>query len=182
VQASCRAIARDRALPVLCPSGLPAGAWIPEPRLGLRLGRCTYLLSIVTRKATQPFHAIFGGQCRALALTVRAGHWPADSRVRDRLGLIGAKPLKPGEHVFPPVFPTLIRRIAVHGHQGLLLVIAPFPNGGVHGGHIAAIWDQGGHGYAISLHFREAVSAPTASEESTVIAAATSMSRSTVRG
>jgi hypothetical protein len=36
----------------------------------------------------------------------------------------------------------------------LVLATAPYPNGGVHGGHTVAIWNDRGNGYTLTMHFR----------------------------
>jgi hypothetical protein len=53
---------------------------------------------------------------------------------------------------------------------------AGYPNGGVHGGHIAAIWNQGPNGYVLSLHFTEQPHASITSWQQTVTETARAMS------
>jgi len=183
VATACRVLARSRALAVLCPMRLPKGRWAVSHRT-LRNGRCAYLLDLNTRPFGQniPFHELAGGRCGQWPLTTRSGRWPADSALADDLGLIGAKPLRPGQPsvtIPTPVRPRVLRRIEIAGHHGLLLQEAGYPSGGVHGGHIAAIWNQGGDGYVLSLHFTEQPRAPITSWQQIVIDAAEAMSRST---
>jgi len=114
-------------------------------------------------------------------LTTRGGHWPPDPTLANDLGLIGAKPLRPGQPgTTSPILvpPRVLRRVDIGGHRGLLLQEAAYPNGGVHGGHVAAIWNQGADGYVLSLHFTERPRASIASWRRTVIDAATAMSLS----
>jgi len=82
---------------------------------------------------------------------------------------------------FDPVRLRLLRQIHVGEHAALLLVAAAFPRGGVHGGHLAAVWNQGGSGYALSLHFADE-GAPDRTKQRAVLRAATSMSRSGLDG
>ncbi len=95
---ACRALARSRMLPVLCPTQLPRGRWTIN-HATLRDGRCAYLLDLNTRPFGQniPFHALAAGRCGPWPLTTRSGRWPADPPLANDLGLIGAKPLRPGQ-------------------------------------------------------------------------------------
>ena len=181
VVTACRLLARSRTLAVLCPMRLPKGRWAVSHRT-LRNGRCAYLLDLNTRPFGQniPFPGLAGGRCGQWPLTIRSGHRPADPALANDLGLIGAKPLRPGQpgDTTPtPVPPRVLRRIDIAGHHGLLLQEAGYPSGGVHGGHIAAIWNQGGDGYVLSLHFTEQPHAITIWQQM-VIDAAEAMSRS----
>lgn len=182
VAATCRALARWRTLAVLCPTRLPRGRWtVSHPTL--RDGRCAYLLDLNARPfgRTIPFHALAGGRCGSWPLTTGGGRWPAGPPLADDLGLIGAKPLRPGQPgaTTPiPVRPRVLRRVVIAGHRGLVVQAAIYPEGGVHGGHIAAIWNQGTAGYVLSLHFTERPHAATPNWEQTVIDAAEAMSRS----
>ena len=72
--------------------------------------------------------------------------------------------------------PAVVDRIEVAGHPGLLLQVAGFPDGGVHGGHLAAIWNQRGSGYVLSMHFP--ISGPSSpARRRSVVEAAAAMSR-----
>ncbi len=178
---ACRRLAASRMLPVLCPTRLPEGRWLVNHRT-LRGGRCAYLLDLDTRPLGQsiPFHALAGGRCGPWPLTTRGGRWPTRAPVSSDLGLIGAKPLRPGQPSTTaptPVPPRVLRRIDVDGHRGLVLQEAAYPNGGVHGGHLAVIWNQDGNGYVLSLHFTESPRAPTSSWQQIVIGTADAMSR-----
>ena len=33
-----------------------------------------------------------------------------------------------------------------------VLQAPPFPRGGLHGGHVVVLWNEGGHGYLASVH------------------------------
>ena len=181
IATACRALAHSRTVPVLCPTRLPRGRWTVN-HATLRNGRCAYLLDLNTRPFGEniPFHALAGGRCGPWPLTTRAGRWPASATLANDLGLIGAKPLRPGQPSATtptPVPPRVLRRVEIAGHRGLLLQEATYPNGGVHGGHIAAIWNQGVDGYVLSLHFTEQPHAATPGWQQTVIDTAEAMSR-----
>lgn len=46
-----------------------------------------------------------------------------------------------------------LRRTSVAGHEALLLRARAYPEGGVHGGHLAVVWNVAGAGYAVTAHF-----------------------------
>jgi hypothetical protein len=69
----------------------------------------------------------------------------------------------------------VLRRVEIGGHRGLLLDEPAYPTGGLHGGHIAAIWNRGASGYVLSLHFTEQRHAPSPSWQQTVIDTADAM-------
>ncbi len=163
------------ALAVRCPSWLPLGAWGGR---ALRSGECDYLFDLHRRSGQGgPYHAFVGGRCGNFSLRTRRGWWPVKPRrVRD-LGLIGSKPLEPGQR--GPTSPARLRVLGtttVADGPALLLVAKPFPTGGVHGGHIAVVWNQDGAGYAVTLHFADE-GTPDERSENVVLRAAASMSR-----
>ena len=69
-----------------------------------------------------------------------------------------------------------IREASVARHPALLLTVAGFPAGGIHGGHVAVVWNQGSDGYVLSMHFGEHAGLSGRAQESAVLEAATSMS------
>ena len=111
--------------------------------------------------------------CDASRPLARRRRAPARRSRFDRRQTAQARPTGIGN--LDPVPPRVLRHIHVGEHPGLLLQEATYPNGGVHGGHIAAIWKQDGNGYVLSLHFTEPTHAPTASWQQMVIRAADTM-------
>jgi hypothetical protein len=161
LDATCGAIEASGVV-VRCPSWLPA----PSRRDGspaFAVGNrdldgtdCSYLTELHLRSgdpAHYPFHVWFGGRCRPFELRAKAGRWPARPRRTGFLGLVGTAPERPGR---PPrgrlVWPRVVAATAVHGRMALVLAVEPFPRGGLHGGHYAVVWNEGGDGYAISAH------------------------------
>ena len=178
VERHCASIARTRQVGVLCPRTLPAGRWIVNHE-SLRVGRCQYLVDLETRPAgaSDPFHVLAGGRCGRFPLAVRRGRWPADVHLPRDLGLIGAKPLTPGgspdvQHVRLRV----LRRARVAGHAALLLLAAPYPDGGVHGGHTVVVWNQHGDGYTLTMHFHASDRRGREARAATLLRAADAMS------
>ena len=119
-------------------------------------GPCAYLADYETRPAGsgEAFHVLAGGRCAAFSLKTSGGRWPAALPAQrpgvaadDMLGLIGSKPLRPGQPGTAPherIRPRVVRGAWVAGHRALLLAVAGYEQGGgVHGGHTAAVWSEG---------------------------------------
>lgn len=178
--ALCSALAPRRDIPVLCPARLPAGRWYVRYQT-LRGGRSEYLTNLDTKPALSgdPYHVLAGGRRGRFSLRTDRGRWPADAGLARDLGLVGAHPLKPGQRHDEqrPMRPAVMRRAEVAGHAALLLQIAGYPAGGVHGGHLAVVWNQGRDGYALSLHFADRSVRPRSEQEALLLAAAAAMSR-----
>lgn len=127
--------------------------------------------------STDSFHVLAGGRCGRFSLALSKGRWPINARMKRDLGLIGVKPLSPGgSPTEQRVRLRLLRRVRVAQHPGLLLRVALYPVGGVHGGHIVAIWNQEGSGYALTMHFHGKESGGRTAQEATVLRAASAMS------
>lgn len=176
----CAALAPQRAIPVLCPTRLPTARWYVRYQT-LRGGRLEYLTNFDTKPvgSGDPFHVLAGGRRGRFTLKSIAGRWPVDTNLPRDLGLVGAKPLKPGQRWDKqrPVRPKLRRHVKVTRHPALLLKVADYPDGGVHGGHLAVVWNQGRDGYVLSLHYGERSQRPRAEQEAVLLGAATAMSR-----
>lgn len=177
----CAELAPRRAIGVLCPPRLPRARWYVRHQ-SLRGGRLEYLINLDTKPSLgDPFHVLAGGRRRRFSLKTDGDRWPVDAGLGRDLGLVGALPLKPGERGDAeqrPVRLTLLRRAKVSGHPALLLEVADYPTGGVHGGHLAAVWNQGRDGYALSLHFSDRSLRTRSDQEALLLSAAAAMSRS----
>ncbi len=184
VAATCRSLAASRDVPVRCPPRLPRARWAVSHR-SLRSGPCAYLLDLNARPLPRPdapdgaHHALAGGRCRPFPLRTAAGRWPAGPRLTGDLGLLGAEPTGPGgswaEQRAVPL--RVLRPVRVATHPALLLRAAPYPYGGVHGGHLVAVWNQRGAGHVLSLHFAPGAPGPPRRHEVVLLAAATAMAR-----
>jgi hypothetical protein len=165
--AACRAIDAPRAV-VRCPAWLPA----PPRRDGgpaFHVGNrdidgsaCGYLTELHLRTADPgatrstgryPFHVWFGGRCEPFAIDADDGRWPPAPDRTSYLGLVGVAPEAPGGPSHERlVRPRVVAVTSVRGHTALVLAVAPFPRGGLHGGHYAIVWNEDGDGYALSIH------------------------------
>ena len=146
----------------------------------LATGRQHYLTNFDTRPhgSGDPFHVLAGGRRGRFSLDVKAGKWPAEQDTPRDLSLIGATALKPGQgwEDQQRVPLTLLRRATVGGQPALLLRASQYPTGGVHGGHLAVVWNQGGNGYALSMHFQDDSPRSETERQAALLEAATAMS------
>jgi hypothetical protein len=157
---TCRALARQKRVPVLCPVRLPRARWTVRYR-SLEHARTRYLIDLrVGDAGSGAHHVLVGGRRRPFDLRSRDGQWPARvppsgefccSRPGD-LGLIGAREQTAG--IWEPVRMTVVRSVWLRQMPGLMLAAVAHPDGGIHGGHVALVWNQGGHGYVFSIHAR----------------------------
>lgn len=90
------------------------------------------------------------------------------------LGLVGSRPLAPGQShgQEEPARLTLVRRTKAAAHAALLLSVGGYPDGGVHGGHLAVVWNQGVDGYALSMHFADRSTRERRRQEAILLSAA----------
>jgi N-acetylneuraminic acid mutarotase len=167
LEATCGAIEAPRTA-VRCPGWLPAPAR-RDGATAFHVGNrdidgsaCGYLTELHLRSAPpgappsagrHPFHVWFGGRCEPFPIDADDGHWPPVPDRTSYLGLVGVAPETPGgpsrERL---VRPRVVAVTSVRGHTALVLAVEPFPRGGLHGGHYAIVWNEGGDGYAISFH------------------------------
>ena len=160
-----RACARidDLRVAVRCPRVLPRGRFELPRSYGV--APCSYLLNLEPRggalREAPLFHVLFGGRCGRWSLVVRGGRWPAAAPPADarRRGL----DLRLGAGL------RVVRRTP----SLLVLANPPYPEGGIHGGHLTVVWNAGGDGYAVSAHVRADV--PSSVAVRTLVAVARSM-------
>ena len=148
---ACTRAATYAAFPVLCPARWPSprGGGAPKARLFERASG-VYLIDAANgfqRQGGHVFHILVGGQRQPF------GRWPTgvdpNLRVTTRKVTI---PIR-GGGTFVQELPA--RRIAtarVHGARAAVLREPPYPAGGLHGGHVVVLWNEGGHGYLVSVH------------------------------
>ncbi len=61
----------------------------------------------------------------------------------------------------------------VDGQRARILREPPYPQGGLHGGHVIVLWNRGGHGYLVSIHGQGL-------SEHALVATATTLARAAV--
>jgi hypothetical protein len=63
-------------------------------------------------------------------------------------------PSPPAGTPSPRVRPRVVARTTVRGAPALVLAFGPYPGSGtVHGGHEAIVFNEGGDGQTVSMHF-----------------------------
>jgi hypothetical protein len=152
--AACRKLDTHQRVRVLCPRSLP------DPGRGHVLvdSGCTYLVELMARRfdksGKRPFHMLFGGRCRPYSLATKNRHWPRSPQEgADGMGLVVRGSFRPGQKKAPLESPRAIERLSVSGEPALLCAVAPYPDGGIHGGHYVLIWNQRHAGYVMSFHY-----------------------------
>lgn len=150
VERACRRAAHRTGLPSACPTTWPqhGGPGEPKARL-LRWSARAYLIDVSNGYSHQPyvFHVLIGAQRRPF------GAWP--SRTAVELGLPSKTVklrMRGGGYFVRQRAATPVATLHVTGGTGLVLAAPPFPAGGIHGGHLIAIWNHRNHGYVISIH------------------------------
>lgn len=155
----CAEEAGSVAVAVLCPARLPLGGFESPRNYGD--APCTYLINLEPRgmlkRAGAVFHLLFGGTCRPWNLRTQDGRWPAvpsTARAGDDLRLIGSTSLTPGqtEAARERVGLRVLHGSRIGSAPALVLRNAPYPVGGIHGGHISIVWNVDGAGYAVTGH------------------------------
>lgn len=178
-----RAARRASGAVVRCPAVLPAnGGGFEVPR-SYGNGRCQWLANLEPRGAQRReavFHVLFGGSCAAWDLAVGPGStWPKERPAADVLRLVA-----PREQGLER--PRVLRRLVIAGGPALLVRVAPYPAGGIHGGHLGVVFNVGGDGYLVTGHAAAATpDGPTPATPAVVdalVAVATSMARARATG
>jgi hypothetical protein len=152
--ATCEKIAGDSEIPVLCPPPGESGGPLEIVHEDLDPEPCGYLVNleapVAERDGPGPSHAVIGGACLPLPVDVPAGRpWPPEP---PSLRLVANPPLESGRQ--PRITrPDVLRPVEVRGQPGLLMQSKPGTEGGFHGSHYELVWNEGGAGYTVSLHW-----------------------------
>jgi hypothetical protein len=114
-------------------------------------GYAGYLLSVnlLGFRTDDGGHVILGSQPHPFVLSGKAGQrWPK------RATQIPDAALKLPGRLHGPARLTVLRHVDVGG-DALALRAAPYPAGGLHGGHVIVLWNAGDRGQLVSLHFAD---------------------------
>ncbi len=166
----CQENALRHRMVVRCPGLVPAagvgsrpGKLRVEGRGDFGAGSCSWLAGFQYprppgREPDAVFHLLIGGRCDPFPLTTRNGRWPASvDEIEPSLRLVGSGSLSVGDPAgtrYPRVRPKVVARTTVGGSPALVLAFAPYPESGtIHGGHQAIVFNRGGDGQTVSMHF-----------------------------
>jgi hypothetical protein len=164
--ATCTRLAAESRLPVLCP---PPAARDPSGPRDRRLevvhedldpDPCAYVVNVQQPDhdlaGARPAHVVLGGSCAGLPLGRPGTRWAVDPLAS--LRAVATPPLQSGQTPDQVTLrrPVVLRRLRVRGQPGMLLQFDARPPGGLHGGHVGLAWNEGGHGYLLSVHYATA--------------------------
>lgn len=136
---------------MLCPATWPHHRGPGQPKLQF-LGSTTdgYLIDASngsSRRGAHVFHLLLGGERRPF----RPGPTGIDPALRVTTRRVTI-PMKGGGEFVQALPARRIATATVHGNRAAVLRAPPYPQGGVHGGHVVIVWSENGHGYLISAH------------------------------
>jgi hypothetical protein len=159
----CRERARRRTFVVLCPTRYPTAGGSQVTNSGQSLlGPSFYWASFNdTSGVADNGHLILGGQRPPFSLVGTPGQlWPRPGQPHPVQQLNVPRwrftPNQGGGRYVAQRPATVLRDATVGGQPALVLVAPPYPDGGLMGGHVIVVWNSGGHGYLLSLHFEAA--------------------------
>jgi hypothetical protein len=165
-------VAAESRLPVLCPPPARAhaaeggGSDDPSGPRNRRLevvhedldpDPCAYVVNVQQPDhdlaGARPAHVVLGGSCAGLPLGRPGTRWAVDPLAS--LRAVATPPLQSGQTPDQVTLrrPVVLRRLRVRGQPGMLLQFDARPPGGLHGGHVGLAWNEGGHGYLLSVHY-----------------------------
>jgi hypothetical protein len=175
--AKCRSLQPSRTIAVRCPVELPGRGWYVRYR-SLVGATNRYLCDLRTHAAGRGGidHALAGGVRGELSLATAGGRWPARPRRHDPLLLVGTHVIE-GTRREQPVPLDVVGPGEVRGAPALIVRAAGYPDGGVHGGHLAVIWNETGVGRVLSIHFKGRDPARDPARKATLLRAAAAMAQ-----
>jgi len=147
----CDRAAQRADVPVRCPKRLPAhrGRGVAKVQaFGKTSG--AYLLDIENGFAggePHAFHLLVGGQREPFGR-----NWDGiDEQLRVTTRKVTI-PMRGGGRFTQQLPARQIGTARVRGNDAVVLREPPYPQGGLHGGHVVVLWNEGGHGYLVSVH------------------------------
>lgn len=120
----------------------------PMPRRAVRVMDPRALLDVSNgfcgrRRCQGIFHADIGQQSSPFPPVSKHLRFPARTHTI---------PVQGGGRFVQSRAPRRLTTTTIHGARAAVYQAAPYPQGGLHGGHIAILWNAGGHGHIVSLH------------------------------
>lgn len=144
---SCRRENNVRRVAFRCPAVFPAPGGFQRARQ-FGSDSCESLINYEPRDLRPGsggvFHMLIGARCGAVSLRTAGGRWPLDTSLRRDMRLIG----RTASDDSTAVSLRVLRRATVAGRPALLLRNPPYPDGGIHGGHLTVVWTSRATTYA----------------------------------
>jgi hypothetical protein len=162
VTAACKQRAMLGHFPVLCPRSYPltsqSAVTITTTQFRAPSSYWIETNDAAGFAADDDGHLIFGGQRPTFSLRGAVGQtWPRPGErfPVQQLGIprLMTIPLQGGGTFAQQRPPRVVAHVTVRAHRGLVLAAPPYPLGGIMGGHVLVLWNEGGHGYLVSLHY-----------------------------
>jgi hypothetical protein len=140
-----RACARERvACPRLWPRRLDGR---PMPDRAARALEPGVLIDVANgfcrRRCHGVFHADVGQQPRPFGPVSERLRFPTRTH---------SVPMRGGGRFVDQRAPRRLATTRVAGARAAVYLAAPYPQGGLHGGHVVVLWNAGGRGHLVSLH------------------------------
>lgn len=148
---TCRRENNGRRVAFRCPAAFPAPGGFERARQ-FSTNSCESLVNYEPR-GMEPgsgsvFHMLIGARCGAVSLRTGGGAWPLDTSLRRDMRLIGRSASEDPNAVRLRV----LRRATVDGRPALVLRNPPYPDGGIHGGHLTVLSTSSTTTYAVTGH------------------------------
>jgi hypothetical protein len=147
----CGELARSARFPVMCPTRWPPTLAGGQPQLGiLARAQGAYLVNAfngLDDRSPHVFHLLFGAQAKPFGASVTSIE--SALRVTNRYVRI---PMTGGGTFVQQRPASYLASTTVHGARARVLREPPYPQGGLQGGHVIVVWNEGGHGYLVSVH------------------------------
>jgi hypothetical protein len=154
----------------MCPASWPVTRAPGEPQSRVfEVTKDVYLINAfngLEDRSAHIFHLLIGGQARPFG----ADYTSIDPRLRVTTRYVRI-PMRGGGSFVQERPAVRIASTTVHGLHATVLREPSYPQGGLHGGHVIVLWDQGGHGYLVSVHGNGML-------EAALVPAATDLARS----
>jgi len=145
-RALARACARER---IACPTHWPARLDRRRmPAAAVRVMAPGSLLDVANgfcgrRRCRGVFHAVLGQQPGPLP--------PVDARLRLPMRT-HTVPMRGGGRFVDQRAPRRLATVTIAGGRAAVYQAAPYPQGGLHGGHVVVLWNAHGRGRLVSVH------------------------------
>jgi hypothetical protein len=153
--AACRRENDGKRVAFRCPAAFPTPGGFERARQ-FAADACESLIDFEPRgmrpESGSVFHMLVGARCGAMDLRERHGRWPVDAGVRRDMRLVGSRAPRPPAQRSTPIRLLVLRHARVNGRPALVLRNPPYPDGGIHGGHLTVLTTSATTTYAVTGH------------------------------
>ncbi len=151
----CRREQQDKRVRFACPTVFPTPGGFERARQ-FGSDACESLVNFEPAGARlesgSVFHMLVGARCGAMSLATARKRWPVDISLERDMRLIGRRSATPAGRRSAAVRLAVLRRTTIDGRPTLVLRNPPYPDGGIHGGHLTVLTTSATTTYAITGH------------------------------